>query len=276
MKKLLFTTIAFVGLNYPLQAMNDAPRPPGDAPMPPHHYPILHGQFSFIQPTVSQFFILFKPRQFNNNNNNNNEPVEIELDADIYTDFFVKLLTNQKDNWLNTPLKIASSGAHLEWLAFLTKKHDSFNFSFYCQHNNTVYTIAINDDESRKKIDSRKKSITEFEKAVKKAIKKNSKKPIKKIFFVDGPVMTNGETALTYILKERDKASQFKKIFQNLYDRGANLHIKNIKGENVESLDLEIHQEFQFKVRRNPAYPNYPIPFNTQPVQKLIDEILNQ
>lgn len=247
--------------------------PPSDALRPQRQYQ----QFSNIQQTVSQFFTLFKPRHFNNNNNhNNNEPTEIELNANIYSDFFVKLLTNQKDNCLNTPLKIASMGAHLEWLAFLAKKHDSFKFSFYCEHNNTVYTITINDDESRKKIDERKKSIIEFRKAVTKSITKNSTKPIKKIFFIDGPIMENGETALTYILKNKNNASQFKEIFANLYNRDANLDIQNTKGETVKSLDSEIHQEFQFRVRRNPAYPNYPIPFDTQPIQELIDSILNQ
>jgi hypothetical protein len=271
----LFTLVVCAVLNNRLHATDDAPMPPGDAPMPPHQYQVLHGQYSNIQETVNQFFTLFKPRLLNNNNNNN-EPLEIELNENIYSDFFVNLLTNQKDNWLNTPLKIASTGAHLEWLAFLTKKHDSFKFSFYCQHNNTVYTITINDDESRKKIDERKKSITEFEKAVTKAIKKNSAKPIEKIFFIDGPVMQNSETALTYVLKAKNKASQFNKIFAKLYNRGANLNMQNTKGETVISLDSEIHQEFKFRVQKNPAYPNYPIPFDTQPIQELIDIILNQ
>lgn len=221
--------------------------------------------------TLSHFFELFTPySEYNNNNNHDNQPNKVELNSEKYSPFFVHLLENSNCDSFTTPLSLAAKLGKAEWVEFLTNKHESFTFSFYCSRNSTIYTIDISEDEQKSKIEDHIDELVEFRTIIESAVENRSEIEIYSNFsLINEPIMKKGETPLTYALKYGSET-----IFKKIHFRGGKLNTPNVKRETVQSLNPEIYKKFMYKIQKCPAFSDCIISFNTQAIQELIDTIL--
>lgn len=185
---------------------------------------------------INNFFNNFTPEQNNNNNNNNNNP-EVTLDSEIYSNFFVYLLTNQGlDFRRTTPLICAVNNKKSDWVSFLLQKRtinplEPLKISFYARGNGQKFTITINDTESKNAISYAINTLLSYRKKMIKALANDNSKKLHGIFFLadmrlNAPIFENGDTALLIAARENKQ-----NMIQYMIDRDIDPTLKNYNDE---------------------------------------------